>query len=100
VGKARERVELCEMRRGSERGLWRGSKRELGARGWASWPRIPATCASAHAPVNGEGGEGETEREGPRHREREKRAHEQRLSAWQRGPARQREKRGARGRSN
>jgi hypothetical protein len=58
------------MRRGSECELWRGSKRELGARGWASWPRIPATCASAHAPVHNEGGEGRTDREGPRCRER------------------------------
>jgi hypothetical protein len=30
VGRARERAELCEMRRGSECGRWRGSKRELG----------------------------------------------------------------------
>jgi hypothetical protein len=61
-----------------------GSKRELGARGWASWPRIPATCASAHAPVHGEGGEGGTDREGPRRRERKggARATAQRLAAW------------------
>jgi hypothetical protein len=45
----------------------------VGARGWVPWPRIPATCASAHAPVHGEGGEGGTDREGPRRREREKR---------------------------
>jgi hypothetical protein len=30
VGRARERAELCEMRRGSECGRWRGSKRDLG----------------------------------------------------------------------
>jgi hypothetical protein len=70
VGKARERAKLCKMRRESECGLWRGSKRELGARGWASWPRILASCASAHAPVHGEGEEGGTDREGPRRRER------------------------------
>jgi hypothetical protein len=75
VGKARERAELCEMRRRSECGHWRGSKRELGARGWASWLRILATCASAHAPVHDGGGEGGTDREGPRRRER-KGAHE------------------------
>jgi hypothetical protein len=30
MGRARERAELREMRRGSECGRWRGSKRELG----------------------------------------------------------------------
>jgi hypothetical protein len=30
VGKARERAELCEMRRGSGCGLWRGSKKGAG----------------------------------------------------------------------
>jgi hypothetical protein len=30
------------------------------------------TCASAHAPVNGEREGGETDRAGPRHRERRK----------------------------
>jgi hypothetical protein len=65
----------------------------------ASWPRIPATCASAHAPVHGGGGEGRIDREGPqrREREREKGRTEQRLSAWQRGPARQRGKGARRG---
>jgi hypothetical protein len=38
----------------------------------ASWPRIPATCASAHAPVHGGGGEGRIDREGPQRRERER----------------------------
>jgi hypothetical protein len=69
-------------------------------RGWASWPRIPARCASAHAPVHNGGGEGGTDREGPRRKKREKGARGQQLSAWQRGPARQRVKRYARGRSN
>jgi hypothetical protein len=56
-------------------------------RGRGLWPRNPATCASAHALVQGESG---TDREGPRRRER-KGARGQRLSAWQRRPARQRE---------
>jgi hypothetical protein len=37
----------------------------------ASWPRNLATCVSAHAPVHGEHGGGETDRAGPRRRERE-----------------------------
>jgi hypothetical protein len=96
VGRARERVELCEMRRGSECGHWRYSKRELGARGWASWPRIPAMCASAHAPVHGGGGEGGTEREGPRRREREKRGARGNDSVPGRTGPRDRERRGTR----
>jgi hypothetical protein len=32
------------------------------ARGRASWPRNPATCASAHAPLPGERGGGRTDR--------------------------------------
>jgi hypothetical protein len=80
-----------------------GLKEGSWARRQASWPRNPATCASGHVPVHGEGVEGGTDREGPRRRERErerKGGREQRLSAWQNGPARQREKRDARGRSN
>jgi hypothetical protein len=42
-------------------------------RGQASWLRNPAMCASAHALVHGERGEGGTDREGPWCREREKR---------------------------
>jgi hypothetical protein len=38
-----------------------------------SWPRNPATCGSAHAPVHGEHGGGGIDRAGPRRREREKR---------------------------
>jgi hypothetical protein len=41
-------------------------------RGRVSWPRNPATCASVHAPVHGERGEGGTNKAGPRRREREK----------------------------
>jgi hypothetical protein len=63
---------------------------------WGTWARILATCASAQAPVHGGCGEGRTDREGPRHRERKKGQTGQRLSAWQTGPARQRGKRGAR----
>jgi hypothetical protein len=55
--------------------------------GRATWPRIPATCASAHSLVHGGRGEGGAEREGPRHREREGCAG-QRLSVWEIGPAR------------
>jgi hypothetical protein len=39
-------------------------------RGRASWPRNPATCAGAHAPVHGEREEGGTDKVGPRRRER------------------------------
>jgi hypothetical protein len=39
-------------------GLYEGSW----ARGQASWLRNPATCASAHAPVHSERGEGGTDR--------------------------------------
>jgi hypothetical protein len=39
-------------------------------RGWASWPRNPATCASAHSPVHGESGEGGTDKASPQRRER------------------------------
>jgi hypothetical protein len=89
------------MRRWSEHGLWRGSKRELEARGWASWPRIPVMCVSAHASVHDEGGEGGTDREGPRRREREreKRGHAGNDSAPGSVGPRDREKRGAHGRS-
>jgi hypothetical protein len=48
-----------------------GVKKGARARGRASWPRFPATCASAHAPVHSEHGEGGTDREGPWRRERE-----------------------------
>jgi hypothetical protein len=48
-----------------------GLKKGAGARGRASWPRIPATCASARALVHGGRGEGGADSAGPRHRERE-----------------------------
>jgi hypothetical protein len=52
--------------RGALAGLYKG----IWARGRASWPRNPVTCASAHAPVHGERGEGGTDKAGPRRRER------------------------------
>jgi hypothetical protein len=61
-------------------------------RGRASWPRNPATCASAHALVHGERGGGRTDRVGPRRRERRKGRVGQRLDDWRSGPARQRER--------
>jgi hypothetical protein len=53
---------------GAPAGLYEGSW----AHGRASWPRNPATCASAHTPVHGERGGGGTDRAGPRRRERRK----------------------------
>jgi hypothetical protein len=62
---------MCEMRRGVSAGTGGALRRELGwARGQASWPRNPATCASAHTLVHGERGEGETDMEDPRRSER------------------------------
>jgi hypothetical protein len=65
VGRARERVKSSEVRQGVCVGHWRGSKKGSWARGRASWPRNPATCASAHSPVHSESGEGGSDREGP-----------------------------------
>jgi hypothetical protein len=48
-----------------------GLKKGAGARGRASWPRIPVTCASARALVHGGRGEGGADTGGPRRRERE-----------------------------
>jgi hypothetical protein len=70
VSRARARAGLREMRRGSERGHGRGLKRSWGV-GRATWPRILATCASARSLVHRRRGEGGTDREGPRRRERE-----------------------------
>jgi hypothetical protein len=71
-----------------------GLKKGAGARGQTSWPRIPATCASAHALVHGERGEGRADKGGPRRRKREGGHTGQRLGDWRTGPARQRGKRG------
>jgi hypothetical protein len=48
------------MRRGSECGTG-GAQKGAGACGRASWPRIPATCASARALVHSGHGEGEAD---------------------------------------
>jgi hypothetical protein len=72
VGRARERVKSSEVRQGVCAGHWRGSKKGSWARGRASWPRNPMTCASAHSPIHGESREGGTNKAGPRRREREK----------------------------
>jgi hypothetical protein len=63
-------------------------------------PRNPAMCASVHALVNCERGEGGTDREGPRRRERRgtRGATAQRLA--NRAREIERERRDARGRSN
>jgi hypothetical protein len=61
-------------------------------RGRASWPRNPATCASAHASVHGDRGGGETDKAGPRRRERRKGHAGHRLGSWRSGPVRQRER--------
>jgi hypothetical protein len=122
VGRALARARLREMRRGSECGFRRCSKR-AGTRGRTTWPRFPATCASARALVYGGRGEGRADSAGPQRREREierergwarggngsttskegpqsretRRAHEQGNRRRQPGPARQRE--GERGRA-
>jgi hypothetical protein len=94
VSRARAGAGLLEMRRGSECGRGRGSKSSWGV-GRATWPRIPAKCASARSLVHDGRGEGRADRGGPWHRER--------MGAWgngsapgRAGPARQRGKRGAR----
>jgi hypothetical protein len=46
------------------------AQKGAGARGRASWPRIPATCASARALVHDGRGEAEADRGGPQSRER------------------------------
>jgi hypothetical protein len=71
VSRARVGAGLREMRRGSECRHGRGSKRSWGV-GKATWPRIPATCASARSLVHGGRGEGRVDRGGPRRKEREK----------------------------
>jgi hypothetical protein len=89
------------MRTESECGHGRGSKRELGhvggrrGREFRRRARVRmhrSTVGVAKAELTGRvyGAE----------REREKGARGQRFCVWQRGPARQREKRDARGRSN
>jgi hypothetical protein len=86
MGRAQERVKLSEVRRGVCAGHWRGSKKGSWVRGRASWPRNPATCASAHSPVHGESGEGGTDKAGPWRRERKGDARGQRLGTGELGP--------------
>jgi hypothetical protein len=71
VGRALARAGLREMRRGSECGCGRHSKR-AGTCGRTTCPRFPATCASARALVHGGRGEGEADSTGPRRGERER----------------------------
>jgi hypothetical protein len=79
---------------------WAGLKKGVGARGRASWPRIPATCASARVLVHSERGEGRADRGGPRRRERERASAQGNDSASGRAGPQGREGRGARGRRN
>jgi hypothetical protein len=53
------------------------------------------TYVSAHSPVHSRRGEGGSDREGSRHRERGKGRSGQRLSNWRTGPVRQREEKRA-----
>jgi hypothetical protein len=99
VSRARARVGLREMRRGSECGHGWGSKR-AGGMGRETWPRIPGTCVSARSLVHGGRGEGGADREGPRRRERERRGARGNDSAPGRTGLRGRDGRGARGGEN
>jgi hypothetical protein len=65
--------------------------------GRATWPRIPATCASARSLVHGGRGEGGTDREGLRRRERERRGARGNCSVSGRTGPRGGEGKGARG---
>jgi hypothetical protein len=67
-------------------GALAGLKKGSWARGRASWPRNPATCTSAHAPVHGGRGEGKTDKAGPERRERKRDARGQRLGTGKPGP--------------
>jgi hypothetical protein len=86
VGRARERVKSSEVRRGVCARHWWGSKKGSWARGRASWLRNPTTCVSAHAPVHGGRGEGETDRADPRRRERKRDTRGQQLGTGEPGP--------------
>jgi hypothetical protein len=74
-----------------------GAQKELGARGRASWSRIPATCASASTLVHGGRGEGGTDRGGPRRSERERASTRGNGSATGKTGPQSRERRGVRG---
>jgi hypothetical protein len=98
VSRARERAGLCELRRGSECGRGRGSKRSWGV-GRATWPRILATCASARSLVHDRSGEGGADK-GGHGAKRERMGARGNDSASGRAGPRGREGRGARGRGN
>jgi hypothetical protein len=70
VGRALVRARQREMRRGRECGCGWCSKR-AGTGGRTTWPRLPATGASAHALFHGGREKGGADSAGPRHRERE-----------------------------
>jgi hypothetical protein len=53
MGRARETAELCEMRRGSECGRWRGSKRELGRVGGHRGREFRSTARAGRAELTG-----------------------------------------------
>jgi hypothetical protein len=95
-GESRARERVCEMRRGVCAGHWQGSKKGSWTSGRESWPRNPVTCASAHAPVHGERGEGGTDKAGPRHIERKGDARGNGSTIGELGP-RDREREGASG---
>jgi hypothetical protein len=84
-GQSTREVKSSEVRRGVCVGHWRGSKKGSWARGRASWPINPATCASAHALVHSGREEGETAKAGPRRRAKGD-ARGQRLGGGEPGP--------------
>jgi hypothetical protein len=79
MSRARERARLCEMKRGVSVGAGGAQKGSWGAWG-SSWPRIPATCASACALVHGGRGEGGADSVDPQRRERER--ERERMGTW------------------
>jgi hypothetical protein len=93
MGRARARARLREMGWGSECRHGRGSKRELGRMGGRRGREFQRR---ARALVHGGRGVGGADRGGPQRREREDGRAGQQLGDWRTGPARQREKRGAR----
>jgi hypothetical protein len=75
VGRARERAMLCEMRRGSECGHWRGSKKGVGRVGGCRGREIRrraqvhtcrSTASAEGAELTGQAHDGERERKGAR----------------------------------
>jgi hypothetical protein len=76
-----------------------GAQKGAGARGRASWLRIPATCASARTLVKGGRGEGGADRGDPRCRERGRARGGHGSMTGKMGPQ-SRERRGAHGRRN